>query len=519
MTDTLTPEEFDVSKRHLSDRWWRLNNLYYIKDKNGVVQVFKPNRVQKFTLKYLWFLTVILKSRQHGITTFFAILYLDACLFTDNVRAGIIAQTEDDAREIFDNKVKFAYENLPEDIKKARRSVVDRVDKMEFSNGSSFYVDCSMRGGTLQFLHVSEFGKICAKFPDRAREIVSGAFNTVGVGCHITVESTAEGAEGEFFDICTEAKKLAMQSKELTRLDFKFMFFGWYHDATCTLSEHVEINKEFAAYFDEIEVIIGKLADAGIIMPIPGGKLSDQQKAWYVKKAGQQKDNMKREFPSYPEEAFSESGDGKYFRHEFIYLYQNKRISNVPWQPGVLVDVSWDLGLDNYMSIWFHQTVLKEHRLIRHYQGYGENLSHYVNYINQTGYTLGMNYLPHDAAHRRPGTGEDIQTIEDMLHELGIKKTYIVNRTSDKVAAIETAQTFLKTCWIDEKNCADGIVALENYRKGQAANGRFLKTPYKDDKGYNDCADALITMACGLEVNKPKKKSESKPRPDNKAFY
>ena len=38
----------------------------------------------------------------------------------------------------------------------------------------------SARSGTLQRLHVSEFGKICAQYPKKAREIVTGAFPAVG---------------------------------------------------------------------------------------------------------------------------------------------------------------------------------------------------------------------------------------------------------------------------------------------------------------------------------------------------
>lgn len=516
----LAPAEFEILKKNLNDREWRLSNLYFIKDKKGNKVLFKPNPVQMYALKNLWYLTVILKSRQHGITTFFAILYLDACLFTPNMRAGIIAQTEDDAREIFDSKVKFAYENLPEAVKAERKNVVDRVDKMEFSNGSSIYVDCSMRGGTLQYLHVSEFGKICAKYPDRAKEIVSGAFNTVAPGCFITVESTAEGEDGEFYDICMDSMKLAMRGAKPNALEFKFMFFGWYCDTTNVLPDvDTIITKEDAAYFEEVAVEIKKLSDAKIIMPMPGGELSPEQKAWYVAKKLQQKDNMNREFPSTPEESFKASGDGKYFRHEFIYLYSNNRICNVPWEPSVPVNVSFDLGIDNYMSIFFHQVVLKENRLIRHYQNYGKNLSHYVNYILAQGYTLGTIYLPHDANHRRPGTTDDVKTIEQMLQDLGLKKTHIVAKTSNKLASIETSQNFLKTCWIDSVNCADGIIALENYKKKQAPNGRFLDTPVHDDRGFCDTADALMCLACGLDGNKAMPRSKRRERPSNSAFY
>lgn len=63
---------------------------------------------------------------------------------------------------------------------KAHYSVkTDSVNEMSFSNGSTISVRTSFRSGTIQFLHISEFGKICAKYPDRAKEIVTGAIEAV----------------------------------------------------------------------------------------------------------------------------------------------------------------------------------------------------------------------------------------------------------------------------------------------------------------------------------------------------
>ena len=55
---------------------------------------------------------------------------------------------------------------------------------------------------------MSEFGKICRKYPDKAQEIVTGAFEAVGLGNQVTLESTAEGREGYFSRLlryCTKA--------------------------------------------------------------------------------------------------------------------------------------------------------------------------------------------------------------------------------------------------------------------------------------------------------------------------
>lgn len=51
----------------------------------------------------------------------------------------------------------------------------------------------SMRSSTLQLLHISEFGKIYAKFPDKTREIITESLNALAPGQYVFIESTAEG--------------------------------------------------------------------------------------------------------------------------------------------------------------------------------------------------------------------------------------------------------------------------------------------------------------------------------------
>src|SRR5574343_2111798 len=102
-------EELDkIAESKLSDllksRKWRINNLYWIIDKQGQMVKFKMNQFQEFIFDNFWYFTVILKARQLGITTFFSILYLDAVLFNKNKTAGILAHTEKDASKIFTNK-------------------------------------------------------------------------------------------------------------------------------------------------------------------------------------------------------------------------------------------------------------------------------------------------------------------------------------------------------------------------------------------------------------------------------
>ena len=62
-----------------------------------------------------------------------------------------------------------------------------------------------MSGQTLQYLHVSEMAKISAKYPEKAREIVTGSLNTLAPGQYVFIESTDEGREGYFYELCKRA--------------------------------------------------------------------------------------------------------------------------------------------------------------------------------------------------------------------------------------------------------------------------------------------------------------------------
>ena len=247
--------------------------MYTIQTKEGHKAPFRLNWAQAELLRDLHECSLILKARQLGFTTFIQIFMLDACLFNSNIRAGTIAHRLDDARVIFRDKVKFPYDHLPEMLKAARPIIRDSADELVFANNSGIRVSTSMRSGTLQYLHVSEYGQLCARYPDKAREIRTGALNAVQAGQVVFIESTAEGKEGHFYDLCEQAQSKQRMGMPLTPLDFKFHFFPWWRCPDYQLAaDGVVIEEPLRKYFATLE------QTAGIV-------LSPEQQAWYQKKA------------------------------------------------------------------------------------------------------------------------------------------------------------------------------------------------------------------------------------------
>ena len=236
------------------DPRWRLSNLYTITDKAGRAIPFRPNTAQLRFLDEVHSLNLILKARQLGFTTLCCLVHLDACLFSPHTRAGVIAHRLDDAKVIFRDKVRFPYDRLDEGLRAAVPAVQDSADQLTFGNNSSLRVSTSMRSGTLQLLHVSEFGKICASYPDKAREIVTGALNTVEAGQFVVIESTAEGQEGAFFDMAQKARARAVSGQPLPSLDYRFHFVPWWADPGYALPDaSVVIGAEDGRYFEGLQ--------------------------------------------------------------------------------------------------------------------------------------------------------------------------------------------------------------------------------------------------------------------------
>lgn len=468
------------------DPKWRLSNLYYITDVSGRRVRFQPNDVQLAFLDSLWYLNVVLKSRQHGFSTLIDLILLDQAVFTPLMQCGIIAHGLAEAQEIFRTKVKFPYENLPEGLRQHVAPTTDSKSELILSNGSRVAVGTSMRSGTYQYLHVSEYGKIARRYPDRAKEIVTGSFNAVHPGQFVFVESTAEGRDGYFYSLCQTARKLLLAKAKLTPLDFAFHFYAWWQDKRNRIDPAgVVVTDQWRRYFE-------KLAELGI-------DTDAAQQAWYIKRAEINDEGMKAEHPSTPDEAFEASVAGAIYGKQMEFLRTRGRITRVDFQPGMPVNTFWDLGRSDCNSIWFHQFVAGEHRFVRFFQDRFQDLAYYVRqlqrFAGEHGYIYGYHYLPHDAENENLERNE---SRVDRLVELGVpmEKIMVVPRTDSLNADIEQVRKALPLCWFDAAGTDEGVACLDNYTwRWNDTQGVWLNDPLHND--FSHGADAFRTFVMG----------------------
>src|SRR5690606_29190865 len=196
-----------------------------------------------------------------------------------------------------------------------------------------------------------------------------------------------------------------------------------------------------------------------------GIELSAEQQAWYVKKAEQQGSDMKREFPSTPEEAFEAAIEGAYYSEQMAKADSDGRITNVPHDPHAKVEVVFDLGINDSMSLGFRQRVGKEIHWIHSYENSGEGLPHYAAYMQrmsqERGYVYSRMIWPQDAKQRELSTGKTRLDIAKPLFGLPIDIAPDVG----VAAGIEKVRGEFNRYWFDKTECEGLIRALRAYQK------------------------------------------------------
>jgi hypothetical protein len=305
------------------------------------------------------------------------------------------------------------------------------------------------------------------------------------------VESTAEGAEGAFFDLCIRAQALADEGRFPNKTEWMFHFFPWWQDPNYVLDEEATVHITAAdhAYFADVETKMGC-------------HLSMDQRRWYVAKrendfAGDP-EKMWQEMPSTEEECWQKSTQGTFYGRQMSVARKEGRIGRVPHIQGIPVNTFWDIGNSDGTGIWLHQYVGAEDRFIRYIEGWGEAYEHYVKELNATGYVFGLMYLPHDAAHARQGAKANLTPMA-MLQGLAPHWRFrIVPQVQDLQQGIEATRAAFPRARFDAEGCKEGLQHVGLYKKKwNHRAGAWSNEPEKLD-GHSEAADGLRQWAQGF---------------------
>lgn len=268
-------------KSNFYSKEFRLNNLYKIVNKEWQVIKFKLNKTQKqfFDLQKQYKRIVVLKARQLGLSTYKLIEWLDTALMYSNQTVIITAHQQNKLQELFE-KVKFAYDNLPESIQlndwkiwiKPKADYNNRNELFFKSNNSKIRVSLDSRSWTPTNLHITELA-----FMDRAKEMWTWSMPSIPSWAPVTVETTANWIGNFFYELWNKYHNK-------NDWEFKTVFFPWYDDEWYELEKDLDVPNELK----HLEALW----------------LDKKKINWYVNQYDILWREVFQEFPSTPEEAF-----------------------------------------------------------------------------------------------------------------------------------------------------------------------------------------------------------------------
>ena len=468
---------------------WRLNNLYRIIDKEANSIPFHLNSVQEHVLDNMHNRNLILKARQLGMSTFAVLYMLDEVLFTENLVAGIVSYSLDHAQHIFKRIIGHALDTLPREVKSLAGVVQRSAREISFNNGSSLHVDTTLRGGTCPLVLVSEFGKTCARNPQKAEEVITGTLQSIPKHGRAIIESTGEGNEGFFAEMVIDAARRG--NEDLSDLDYKLFFYNWLEDPSYSMEQEVKYDVSLTDYFNAVEQELGV-------------KITQPQRNWYAAQKRVLGDKIKQEFPSTVSEAFLASTDAFYFAEGIGKAYNDNRCLYTPLYDALLpVYVAMDIGVNDLTVMIFFQLAHGEVRIIDYYEDKNKGVDFYAKFLLQDKRFLYHTiFLPHDSTKRDPLDVSNTYERDFQRLFSGTSTRFHVLKRMDKQLSISHAKIMLDRCVFNVSKVKNLVDKMSKYRKKwNEPTGRYLEEPlHNDASNYADCFQYVAQAAAHLET-------------------
>lgn len=488
----ISKQEFE--RTYLKSKLWRLNNCYHIVNKDGNSVPFRMNKSQhrSYGVSRKHPRSIVLKSRQQGISTLWLVSYFDDALFRPLMNIGLMAQGDDEAKVLLE-RTKFLWDTLSPDVKSFLNinTTKDNTKEFTFTNRSTIFIRMSFRSTTLQRLHVSEFGKIANAKPKRAKETKTGTLQALARGNTGVFESTAEGQN--LFKTMWDDAVLAKAAGSMSAKDFYPLFLSWLDDPDCLEPVDQPVDEHAAKYFEEL------YKESGIT-------LTREQKNFWIVQYRELGEEIYQEYPATPAEAFQGSRDGTYYNQ----IYLRKILARGQVVPDLSDDnlptyVFFDLGVDDYMVVGFFQFHRGQLRLVDEYYSSGYALEYYIREIEAMDYNITTYVFPHDIEVREQGSmgmnglaKSRKQIAEDVFEKLKLNRDIYTCPKSSIADGIESVRAMLPHMYIDAR-CTYIVSCLQNYQKDfDERSNMFKSTPLHNE--YSHGADMLRVVSQALRI-------------------
>ena len=200
---------------------------------------------------------------------------------------------------------------------------------------------------------------------------------------------------------------------------------------------------------------------------------------------------------------WAEGIEGAVYDREIEIAEQEKRFTEVPFNPKYPVFVTFDIGTSDSTSMWFHQFIDNWINCIDYYENNKYGFPHYVDIMREkarkNGYTYNKLFFPHDAMNKDWSTGK---TKRETALEYGFDVDIIPKlRLHDSIHA---ARLEFKNVKFDKAKCDYGIECLRNHRYEYDDNKSIEKEkPEHDWTSHGSDAFRYMCTAHNLRLAKP----------------
>jgi phage terminase large subunit len=183
---------------------------------------------------------------------------------------------------------------------------------------------------------------------------------------------------------------------------------------------------------------------------------------------------------------------GAIYAEEIAQAMESKRVCDVAYDPALKVQVVFDLGWNDAMSLILVQRHLSTLRVIAYLEGSHKTLDWWSDELKQRRYNWGTLWLPHDGAHGDYKTGK---SAKEIMEGLGWDVEIIPRQPVE--TGIRTARMAFGQVYFDQHQAARLVECLKRYRRNVPASTGEASTPLHDE--YSHGADAFRYMAMVAE--------------------
>lgn len=211
--------------------------------------------------------------------------------------------------------------------------------------------------------------------------------------------------------------------------------------------------------------------------------------------------------------------EGAYYARLIAAAENEGRIGDFPYQPGVPVLTSWDIGVDDYTAIWFWQQYGGTATVLDYFEFSGQGpetivpfafpelipdnakrLSGLVEISRGKSFQYGRHFVPHDIKVREWGGGGKSRSLT--LMGFGVKPLHIGAATdpADRVDAVRSLLPLVR--FNRTKRVMVGVSRLRRYSRKMNDQLGTYTSPLHDINSHGADAFGEFAVNCGLTTEK-----------------